>query len=41
MYETPDMICEGDRERCAFHEVQAGSPLGLPDMDDFDLLFEE
>ena len=35
MYETPNIIHEGELE------VQAGSPLGLPDMDDFDLLFEE
>ena len=28
MYETPDIICEGELE------VQAGSPLGLPVWDD-------
>lgn len=35
MYTTPDIVYEGELE------VQAGSPLGLPEMDDLDLLFEE
>ena len=30
MYETPDIVYEGDLE------IQAGSPLGLPDLTDVD-----
>lgn len=33
MYQIPDIVYEGELE------VQAGSPLGLPEMDE--LLFEE
>ena len=31
MYDTLDIIYEGARERAAFHEAQAGSPVGLPE----------
>ena len=30
MYETPDIVCEGELE------VQAGSPYGLPILDDLE-----
>jgi hypothetical protein len=34
MYETPDIVYEGDLE------VQAGSPMGVPELDDLDDLEE-
>ena len=30
MYEAPEIVYEGDLE------IQAGSPLGVPDLDDWD-----